>query len=728
MKVILKTRRGASKALTPPTSPPLGEGSVLKLPVSQTTGLEIEKIESKGSQPSTTPPSKLETPITPPPEPKAKSRKRAATSTSKKQPKAKKVKVQKAGSDDENSDAEDGDGQDAQRAIHLRPNLTADKPEAFSQPLVFAHTRGGLCDTVHQFKANSAGTYQNKIAGKSRYLGILCDGGVATRDHFDDQVVICTVGGGRIKNAEGQMVLKADHKPTHQLALSALESKIQNQPVVVCIGQSNTKFPVKLDAYYNVLGYFHITDVWYDRYEKSCWVIRLEAVDLLTRPAWSVKALPFVPSTPSATRAPVLTCSSCSRDTKEIYTVGWFCMTPKCDEYYLIGGELVPLEGLQYTQIFLGERSQFMGQVPTEIAPVFPTDLLSGEATVQLNAEIKQGFLCPVCGCCCRRLRWNHFSCETPSCLTVYKVPRKVLTVPEVLQQKLKPSEMESHTGGGVTSSTMPMGGYMVDMYAFPDANGNQQDCYVYHFRSNEIINSQPNGSDELFASLQQEDLDLKRQPVKTGGHVVEMVTNNFTKNFGSTYKWFVPQDSDSFEASPDVVLRVLMRNTWAANSVMEHLEIDYMPPNELLLVGYQKKNQMKFHDDGESTLGPTVTSLSLGGGAVMKWRRKKVGAQKASLPILQIYLQHGDFMVMSGVEFQRQFEHAVIPDGDLRFAITTRTILCERISDPKERAYAIKSGIIPARASEFEYDGDMDLSRESSGSEHSSDQEPSEL
>ncbi|KAL2062106.1 hypothetical protein VTL71DRAFT_6372 [Oculimacula yallundae] len=716
MNATIETRRGATKALTPPASPPLGEDSLLKLPVSEATSLEIEKIEAKDPQPSTATPSTTPTPpITPPSAPKVPSRKRAAAKAHKAEPKSKKAKVQKADSDDEGSDAEDDDP-DAQRSITLRPNLTADKPEAFAQPKVFAHTRGGLCDTVHQFKANSAGTYQNKIAGASRYLGILCDGGVYPRDHFDDQVVICTTGGGRIKNADGQMVLKADHSPNHQLSRSALNSMAKNQPVIVCIGQSNSKFPVKLNAYYNVLDYFHITDVWYDRYDKSCWCVRLELIDLVNRPAWSVKDLPFNPSTPAAPRAPILTCSSCNKDTKEIYTVGWFCMTPRCNDYYQIGGQLVPLEGLTYTQTFLRERTQFKGRVPAEIAPVFPTELLSGTATVKLNAEIKQGFLCPVCNCCCRRLRWNYFSCETPSCPTSYKIPRKVLSVSEVIQQKPKASEMAGFINSGVTFTTIPMGGYMVDVYNMPTSTGRQQDCYVFHFRSNKVVNSQPGGSDDLFAELQAEDLDLKRQPVKTGGHVVEMVTNNFTKNFGATYKWFVPQDSDSFEASPDAVLKVLMRNTWAAKAAMEHVEAPYVAPNELLLVGYQKKNQMKYHNDGEATLGPTVISLSLGGGAVMKWRRSKIAAanglpaQRASLPILSIYLQHGDFMVMTGAGFQRQFEHAVIPDGDLRFAITTRTILCEKIADPIERAHAIKSGIIPARAADFEYDGDVAL------------------
>lgn len=54
--------------------------------------------------------------------------------------------------------------------------------------------------------------------------------------------------------------------------------------------------------------------------------------------------------------------------------------------------------------------------------------------------------------------------------------------------------------------------------------------------------------------------------------------------------------------------------------------------------------------------------------------------------------------------------QHCVIPDGELRFASTARTILCERIADPAEREHAIQAGIIPARAAKFQYDGDAVL------------------
>ncbi|KAL5325169.1 hypothetical protein ACEPPN_006292 [Leptodophora sp. 'Broadleaf-Isolate-01'] len=677
---------------------------------------ECDKIESRPPQSS----------LTPPPEPHSLPRKRATAKSSKGQPKSKKAKVQHAVVDDAVSDDDDeSESQDfvspgVQQSIKQRENLTADKPEPFGQPPMFARTRGGLCETIHQFKSNQGSGYRNKSrGGLSMYYGFLCDGGVYERDFFGDQVIICTIGGGREKDANGKMVLAKDQKEDHQFAVAAINAMNNNQAVIACVGQSNTKFPVKLSHYYSVLGWFHITDVWFDKYEKSCWVFRAEAVDLVTRPHWSVKATPFVASTPSAPRAPILKCNFCKKTTKEIYTVGWLCMTPKCKSYFQQSGKAVPLENLHYSEVFLQERTQFQGQVPAEIAPVFPGNLTSGPATKDLNAEIKQGFVCPVCNCCSRRIRWNSFTCENPGCGVEYKIPRQVLTVPEACNKKPKPATVKGFFKSGVTRVTVPIGGYEVDIYSMPDARGNFNNCHTFHFRSNKTINSKPFGPDDIFSTLQREDLNLKRCPVRTTGRVVEMVTNHFTKNYGATYKFFVPQESDGFDVAPDVMLRILMRNTWAAKTAMEYLGADYIAPNELLSLGYRKNNQIKYHDDGENTLGPTVTSLSLGGGAVMKWRRKKVLAgkgknkqepQKASKDILQIYLQHGDFMVMTGDEFQKHLEHCVIPDGELRFASTARTILCERIADPAEREHAIQAGIIPARAAKFQYDGDAVL------------------
>lgn len=161
-----------------------------RIPRSSTANCQCDKIESRPPQSS----------LTPPPEPHSLPRKRATAKSSKGQPKSKKAKVQHAVVDDAVSDDDDeSESQDfvspgVQQSIKQRENLTADKPEPFGQPPMFARTRGGLCETIHQFKSNQGSGYRNKSrGGLSMYYGFLCDGGVYERDFFGDQVIICTM-------------------------------------------------------------------------------------------------------------------------------------------------------------------------------------------------------------------------------------------------------------------------------------------------------------------------------------------------------------------------------------------------------------------------------------------------------------------------------------------------------------------------------------------------------
>jgi hypothetical protein len=119
----------------------------------------------------------------------------------------------------------------------------------------------------------------------------------------------------------------------------------------------------------------------------------------------------------------------------------------------------------------------------------------------------------------------------------------------------------------------------------------------------------------------------------------------------------------------------------------------------------------LKYHDDGESSLGPTITTLSLGAKATMKirlkdkyfrgftaskklldndpvlvscdkykerkelkskWEKKEItdgeynklraelagqGKRKEATPVINLDIQHGDLVVMHGANLQKYFE-----------------------------------------------------------------------
>jgi len=169
-----------------------------------------------------------------------------------------------------------------------------------------------------------------------------------------------------------------------------------------------------------------------------------------------------------------------------------------------------------------------------------------------------------------------------------------------------------------------------------------------------------------------------------------------------------------------------------------------------------------QYHDDGEKDLGPTIATLSLGGDAIMTMRLKgrywkfpkgmtldtydplapvfpgsqlykermevndyfragdmqAFGIAKAELfrklkknnnaknasPVLTMKLKMGDMIVMHGAEMQQYFEHSVVPEGKLRFALTCRYIKPEQISENEH--WKGKFNIDPKDL----YTGDVDL------------------
>ncbi|KAL2871015.1 uncharacterized protein BJX67DRAFT_377626 [Aspergillus lucknowensis] len=146
----------------------------------------------------------------------------------------------------------------------------------------------------------------------------------------------------------------------------------------------------------------------------------------------------------------------------------------------------------------------------------------------------------------------------------------------------------------------------------------------VTQFVSNRQINSRPDGPDDIFQQLQEVDLGLRRYPLsaaKVGG----TLNAQFAVNYGMPYDFVVDVDSRAFSEACDPILRVLGRLTWATDKAVEAEGEGgtAQKPNELLALGYFEDMNINYHDDGESTLGPTIASLSLGSKAVKTLRMK---------------------------------------------------------------------------------------------------------
>ncbi|KAJ5983196.1 hypothetical protein N7481_005295 [Penicillium waksmanii] len=252
----------------------------------------------------------------------------------------------------------------------------------------------------------------------------------------------------------------------------------------------------------------------------------------------------------------------------------------------------------------------------------------------------------------------------------------------------------------------------------------------VDHIVSNLAINAKDRGPNFLFQRFQELDLGLRRERL-THAPVKGLMTGHFLVNIGLPYKFVVSTQSKSFSDTHQDVLVAHSRLVWATEKIVAESNMEYQKPNELLLVCYVTNMDMGYHDDGEDDLGPTVATLSLGGSSTMFLRMKKkyfVGLRQSkngaptltkddpvldgcqnydqrkalkdrydqgfltepeydeerwkilksaedAAPILKMELHHGHMVVMNGEGLQKYYEHKVVPDGGLRFAVTARHI-----------------------------------------------------
>ncbi|CAI4210833.1 unnamed protein product [Parascedosporium putredinis] len=186
-------------------------------------------------------------------------------------------------------------------------------------------------------------------------------------------------------------------------------------------------------------------------------------------------------------------------------------------------------------------------------------------------------------------------------------------------------------------SKTFTAEGYEVTITPLLDLLNDRVDAkgvvgVLAHFRPSAETRAALNGPDDGFKLLHEHAKrdDWMRLPVRHKGRKSEILTSHFVQNYGAPYKYVVSVASKSFENAPDVILRALLRMTWAGRQVME----------------------------GANTLGPTVATLSLGSPSTMSFRPKLKGKdKKGNTSVLDLRLLHGDIVVMHGTDIHRCYE-----------------------------------------------------------------------
>ncbi|KAI9779951.1 MAG: hypothetical protein M1839_007107 [Geoglossum umbratile] len=493
------------------------------------------------------------------------------------------------------------------------------RPYPRGLPEVWSVGRQALCETLVYYRAYQSGAYTHDELS----FGFLVDKQCGERDHMDDEIVITRAGGGLKRNPEtGEMEQVADHTLKSKTVENFLNNKRNFCPVALIAGKGNPKCPTKIPYNYCVLGWFKVTDVWCERIDgMKCFKFRFEKVDLES-PSWWAPAGSPDPPRPYQYPKPAIryTCNSCSESYPKIYNEGWMCFTDSCQSFWKIDGDDPPTN-LHYNPAFLKERTRWPSNVkaPYSLKPAMLADDRGNDASYSVSHACWKGFSCPKCGRCNSREDWNGWECQTAECDYKYSIKRLLLS-PQALSNPHDPitdghAISKDSISGPITEKIDFLENYRVHTYEIPDCGT------ITHFMANRTINERVDGPDDMFLALQQEDIGLKRFPLKNSTLTGPMLAQHFAVNHGMPYKYVIDVDSKSFKEAPNAIHHARARLNWAGKYVVE--DGTFRKFNELLTLGYFEKQKINYHDDGEEGLGPTIATLSLGGQATMTIRMK---------------------------------------------------------------------------------------------------------
>jgi hypothetical protein len=204
------------------------------------------------------------------------------------------------------------------------------------------------------------------------------------------------------------------------------------------IGQGNKISPSKLPHYYNVLDWFHVTDVWQEKVlghndaRVSIWKVRLEKIELARRSWWAAQTAP----SRDDELHPVTemhACTVCRRESKVKFNIGPACLNASCSEFFNFGIEYDD-NILDYNSTFLRERTTYTGIQPAPLSPPPPTDeSLELDNAYGYERLCKRGIVCQKCGCCTRRIEWKQWSCENGKCDYTHRVKQLLVPLSKVM-------------------------------------------------------------------------------------------------------------------------------------------------------------------------------------------------------------------------------------------------------------------------------------------------------
>ena len=256
-----------------------------------------------------------------------------------------------------------------------------------------------------------------------------------------------------------------------------------------------------------------VTYIWSEKFEgKTSSKVRLQNINL-QEPAWySPKNSPWPPAVRDyVTKAACQTCSSCDRSWSQVYLAGWMCLNDACKEHFLIEGETCT--DLTFNPVWFDERSEW----PSHIIPPFPlkpAPILadSNAASMQSTTSLAcwKGMVCPRCGRCNSRRKWDQLECLNEACTFGQPVEHTIFAPRELIEKYGFEFEGQAICWDSfeapVTKRVPEWPGlWRLSTYDVPDGG------IVSHFHANAVINRQPGGANDILKVLQGSKLGMER-------------------------------------------------------------------------------------------------------------------------------------------------------------------------------------------------------------------------
>lgn len=496
----------------------------------------------------------------------------------------------------------------------------SEKSSPRGMPRVWADSRQALCETILYYQAWQGACYINKGV----LYAFMFDSNGHCRDLIDEDVVIARAGGGMIKDKDSsEMIQSRDQKENFQTQAVRNAIALQN-PIVIFAGSENADIATQMPHRYCSLAWFKATHVWSEKtitktgqaYEQIKY--RFEKLDC-SQPSWWAAVTYEQPVRVGDLDRPLEhDCCSCQKSSSKVYLEGWMCLNAECPRFWILpDGLLHKDDELHYDPRFLKQKTLWKNEsAPYDMRPALPEPARRmGE---DVTFAMTRGMCCPHCGMCSSRVLWRGWHCSNCG---FEHCPQHVIITADAIRDPYFPvsyacTQSADWTDRSRVSTTVEFShNYRITHFRVDGIDG-----LITHLSANRTVHEEPQGPNDMYEAMQSVDVGLARRRFTTGR---EEYMTAFSCNAGMPYKFVASVDSQSFESSAWPLSVARTRMNWAARLVLKDALEEGHDFNELLTIGYFTGQNIKYHDDGETGLGKTVATLSLGHPADMFFRLK---------------------------------------------------------------------------------------------------------